>query len=119
LLGEAAAKGWDRLAFARAVAIKVIEHRADHGLSQLQLAEQLGIPQPQVARLETGEYDPSLKTLTRIAGSLGLEISINITAADEEPRALTKRGRDGIVAEFEIGGAVARYAVEAPGRGRR
>lgn len=104
-------KEWDRLAFARAVAVKVIEYRADHGLSQRRLAEQLGLPQPQVARLETGEHDPSQRTLTRIAGSLGIEITISITAENQEPRALTKRGREAVVAEYESNRSVVRYAV--------
>jgi ribosome-binding protein aMBF1 (putative translation factor) len=102
---------WDRLAFARAVAVKVIEYRADHGLSQRQLAEQLGLPQPQVARLETGEHDPSQRTLTRLAGALGIEFTISITGEGRQPTALTKRGRDGVVAEYESHHSVVRYAV--------
>lgn len=102
---------WDRLAFARAVAVKIIEYRADHGLSQRQLAAQLGLPQPQVARLENGDHDPSQKTLARIAGTLGIEITISITAENQEPRALTKRGREAVVAEYESNHSVIRYAV--------
>jgi ribosome-binding protein aMBF1 (putative translation factor) len=102
---------WDRLAFARAVAVKVIEYRADHGLSQRQLAEQIGLPQPQVARLETGEHDPSQRTLTRLAGALGIEITISITGESRQPTALTKRGRDAVVAEYETNHSVVRYAV--------
>lgn len=102
---------WNRLAFARAVAVKVIEYRADHDLSQRQLAEQLGLPQPQVARLETGEHDPSQRTLTRLAGSLGIEITISITSEDRQPTALTKRGRDAVVAEHQSNHSVVRYAV--------
>ncbi len=102
---------WERLAFARAVAVKVIEYRADHGLSQRQLAEQLGLPQPQVARLETGEHDPTHRTLTRLAGALGIEITISITGENRQPTALTKRGRDTVVAEYESNHSVVRYAV--------
>ena len=102
---------WERLAFARAVAVKVIEYRADNGLSQRKLAERLGLPQPQVARLETGEHDPSHRTLTRLAGTLGLEITISITAEEREPKALTKRARDGVVAKYESHHSVTRYSV--------
>src|SRR5688572_22565554 len=73
---------WERLAVARAVAATVISYRADHDLSQRELASLLHVPQPQVARLESGEYEPSHKTLMRLASSLGLEFTISITAAN-------------------------------------
>jgi transcriptional regulator with XRE-family HTH domain len=92
---------WERLAVARAVAATVIAYRSDHGLSQRELARRLGVPQPQVARLENGDHEPSNRTLMRLASRLGLEFTISITAADREPAALTDRGVAGIVATYE------------------
>jgi ribosome-binding protein aMBF1 (putative translation factor) len=46
---------YERTRLASDVAIKVIRYRADHGLSQAQLARMLGWRQPDVARLEVGD----------------------------------------------------------------
>jgi transcriptional regulator with XRE-family HTH domain len=70
---------WDRTALGRAVAIAVVKYRADHGLSQRKLAEQLGWKQPAVARLELGEYNPSFATLCELAQKLDLELVLDIT----------------------------------------
>jgi ribosome-binding protein aMBF1 (putative translation factor) len=70
---------WERTAFARAVAMRVVAYRAEHGLSQSQLARTLGVSQPLVARLEAGEHEPTLATLSRLSRSLGLEFHIDIT----------------------------------------
>ena len=72
-------KEWDRTAFARAVANRVISYRVEHGLSQTELGKRLGIAQPAVARLESGDREPSLATLARLARRLGIEFHIDIT----------------------------------------
>jgi transcriptional regulator with XRE-family HTH domain len=100
---------WERLAVARAVAAMLIAYRAAHDLSQRELADLLDVPQPQVARLESGEYEPSHKTLMRLASCLGLEFTISITAADREPRQLTKRARDGVLATYEHNRSALRF----------
>jgi transcriptional regulator with XRE-family HTH domain len=100
---------WERLAVARAMAATVIAYRADHDLSQRELAELLDVPQPQVARLESGEYEPSHRTLMRLASRLGLEFTISITAADREPKQLTKSARDGVLATYEHNRSALRF----------
>lgn len=70
---------YDRTVFANAVAIRVIEYRAVHGLSQTALAKLLGMRQPAIARLEAGDHEPSLTMLARLARGLGLDFSIDIT----------------------------------------
>lgn len=70
---------WDRTELARAVALRVPRFRADRGLSQAALARSLGMAQPAVARLEAGEHEPTLATLSRLARGLGLEFHIDIT----------------------------------------
>jgi predicted transcriptional regulator len=70
---------WQRTAIARAVANKVVTYRAEHGLSQTQLARKLGVSQPLVARLEAGEHEPTFTTLARLSRQLGLEFHIDIT----------------------------------------
>ena len=70
-----------RTALANAVAIRVIRYRAEHGLSQTQLARNLGMHQPAIARLESGDHEPSLSTLGRIAKGLGIEFQIDVSPA--------------------------------------
>lgn len=70
---------WERTAVARAVAIRLVEYRAAHGITQTQLARRLGMKQPAVARLEAGDHNPSLETLARLASSLGIEFHIEVT----------------------------------------
>lgn len=69
----------ERAALAHAVAMRVIGYRVEHGLSQTGLARLLGMHQPAVARLEAGEHEPSLATLSRLARILGVEFHIDIT----------------------------------------
>jgi len=111
LLDDEFARAWEELAPARAVAAKVIEYRADHALSQRDLALRLGIPQPQVARIEGGEHDPSLKTLTRLSSALGLEFNIDIAPAEREPKLVTKSARTThLAARYERNNSVVRFA---------
>ena len=71
----------ERTAVARAVAVRLVEYRAEHALSQTALARQLGMKQPAVARLEAGEHNPSFDTLARLSSSLGIEFHIAVTPA--------------------------------------
>ncbi|GAC1525844.1 MAG: hypothetical protein NVS2B16_34240 [Chloroflexota bacterium] len=70
---------WDRTAFARAVATRAVTYRAEQGLSQSALARRMGVSQPLVARLDAGEHEPTLTTLSRLARHLELEFHIDIT----------------------------------------
>ncbi len=73
---------WERSAFARAVAIEVIRYRAEHGLSQRQLAKQLQVPQSVIGRLELGEQYPSVETLHRLAKGLGQRFILAVAPPD-------------------------------------
>jgi ribosome-binding protein aMBF1 (putative translation factor) len=75
---------WDRTAVARAVAIRVVGYRAEPGLTQMQLARQLGMAQSAIARLELGEHEPTLSTLARLAQGLGIDFHIDITPTTVE-----------------------------------
>lgn len=70
---------WDRLHLARTVAHVVIAYRAEHNLTQTHLARQLGMHQSAIARLESGEHEPSLALLSRLARVLKREFRIEIT----------------------------------------
>jgi len=95
---------WERAALARAVAVRVIAYRAEHGLSQTALAGRLRMTQPAVARLESGEHNPTFPTLLRISDALGIELAIDISPAGREPRLIGKRARRNALESFEGGG---------------
>lgn len=82
---------WERTALARAIALAVVRFRAERGLSQRDLAAVLEMTQPQVARLERGDVNPSMDTLVRVAAGLGIELTINVIPANRKPRLVTKR----------------------------
>lgn len=69
---------WEKTALARSVADQVIRYRIEHDLSQRALAQKLGVSQAVVGRLELGEHEPKISTLSRLAQKLGLRFSIEI-----------------------------------------
>lgn len=75
---------WERTALARAVALAVLGYRVRHGLSQTQLATQLGIRQPHVSRLELGEHNPTPEILQRLASKLGLRVVLEIAPSEDK-----------------------------------
>jgi transcriptional regulator with XRE-family HTH domain len=93
LLDPAFKAEWDRTAVARAVALKVLAYRTEHNLSQRALAVKLGTTQPQLARLEAGEHNPTIDTLARIAQALDIEFAIDVHPYRREPKLVSKRAR--------------------------
>jgi transcriptional regulator with XRE-family HTH domain len=87
----------ERTALANAVAIRVISYRTEHGLSQTQLARRLGMHQSAIARIETGDHEPSLATLGKLAKGLEIDLHIDIThdgrvelRSDQSPRSVAE-----------------------------
>jgi DNA-binding XRE family transcriptional regulator len=58
------------------VVSQVINARNRQGLTQAQLAERTGIARSNISRLESGNYNPSLDFLQKIAHGLGLEVHV-------------------------------------------
>lgn len=76
------------------MAAELVRHRSENGLSQRALADRLGVSQPCVARLESGEHNPDLDTLVNVSRATGLEFVIDIAPAEQTPRLVTKQVRD-------------------------
>lgn len=94
---------WDRTAVARAVALKVLTYRTDHGLSQRALAKKLDMTQPQLARLEAGEHNPTIDTLARLAQTLDIEFAIDVHPRQRTPKLLSGRAQGkNTIASYEI-----------------
>jgi transcriptional regulator with XRE-family HTH domain len=84
---------WERTALGRAVAVAIVRYRAEHDVSQRDLAERLGMKQPQVARLELGEVNPSVETLMRVSARLAIEFTIDVRPAGSPARNMTERAQ--------------------------
>lgn len=63
----------------------VLELRERNGLTQIQLAERMGVSQAMVAKLESGksERGPTVGTLSRVATACGEALIIGHTAGDK------------------------------------
>jgi predicted transcriptional regulator len=85
---------WERLVLARQVANELIRFRSMNNLSQRGLARLLGVSQPRVAELESGEKNPTIETLVQLSRATSLEFAIDIAPADREPKLVVKRVRD-------------------------
>lgn len=58
--------------YANAMGLAVLRLR--RGWSQRALADAIGVKQPHIARLESGQNDPSLGTMRKLARALGVSI---------------------------------------------
>lgn len=97
---------WERTAPARAVANGLIAYRIAHDLTQTQLALRLGVKQPRIARLETGEHNPTWDTLWLLSNRLGLSFLLSITPLDENKEGRRPIWRSPEIAEFARDAAV-------------
>jgi predicted transcriptional regulator len=57
---------------------QLIKIRSEMGISQIQLAEMTGTKQSAISRLESGDYNPSIEFLSKIASALGKELHVEI-----------------------------------------
>lgn len=71
---------YERTRFANDIAIRVLRYRSEHGLTQTAFGRLVGMRQPHVARLESGEHEPSLSTLVRLAAALGENFAVDINS---------------------------------------
>jgi ribosome-binding protein aMBF1 (putative translation factor) len=68
----------DRTSVAEQVALLLVSYRTERGLTQTGLGELLGMHQPAIARQEAGTHEPSLATLARLSGALGITLDVHI-----------------------------------------
>jgi DNA-binding XRE family transcriptional regulator len=85
---------WQRLTLAREVAAQIIRYRAENGLSQRALAAHLGVSQPRVVALESGEQNPSVDTLIDLSRATGLEFAFDVAPASRKAKLVTKGVRE-------------------------
>jgi transcriptional regulator with XRE-family HTH domain len=69
-------KEYDKLELEYKIISQIIDLRKKKKISQKQLAELVNTKQPSIARLESGDYNPSIDFLKKIAEVLGAELEI-------------------------------------------
>jgi len=61
---------------------QLIALREQHGWTQRELADRAGMKPPQLARLETGQVEPKLDTLQRLAEAMGCRVRVSFEPAE-------------------------------------
>jgi ribosome-binding protein aMBF1 (putative translation factor) len=54
----------------------LFDARKKAGLTQVEVAARMGVPQSAVVRLESGMHSPTLTTLTRYAAAIGVKLEV-------------------------------------------
>ena len=72
---------WDALEPEFAIIQAIIDARKTAGLTQKQLSDRTGIAQGDISRLETGNANPSLNTLKRLASAMNMTLKIEFAPA--------------------------------------
>ena len=63
----------------------MIDARKTSGLTQKQLSERTGIAQADISKLESGNANPSLRTLQRLAAGMGMQVKIEFLPLRQNP----------------------------------
>lgn len=71
-------KGYDDLEVEFSIISQMLEKRLAKGMTQKQLAEKVGTKQSAIARLESGNSNPSVAFLGKISKALGGKLQISI-----------------------------------------
>jgi DNA-binding XRE family transcriptional regulator len=69
---------YDNLAIEYELIRQVIKARIEKDLTQAELALKVGTKQSNISRLESGEYNPSLDFIERVAAALDKKIEIKL-----------------------------------------
>ncbi|MBD5509219.1 MAG: helix-turn-helix transcriptional regulator [Lachnospiraceae bacterium] len=58
---------------------QIVRARKEQNMTQEELAKRVGTQKSNISRLESGNYNPSLDFLVKVAESLGKHLSIHLT----------------------------------------
>lgn len=86
---------WQRLAPAREFASALLHYRAKHNLNQRELARRLGVSQPRIVKLESGEHNPDIATIINAVRCLEIEFCFDVSPTGRKPALITARAQRG------------------------
>ena len=61
------------------VVARYVRIRKEKGITQAELARRAGIPRTNITRFESGDYNPSLEMMVRIAAALGMRLQVELS----------------------------------------
>ena len=61
------------------VVARYVRSRKEKGITQAELARRAGIPRTNITRFESGDYNPSLEMMVRIAAALGMRLQVELS----------------------------------------
>ena len=64
-----------------AIVHAIIEARKNSGLTQKQLSDKTGIAQGDISKIESGEANPTLNTLKRLANGMDMKLRLEFVSA--------------------------------------
>lgn len=70
-------KEYDALEVEYDIISQIIKTRLEQNLTQSDLAKKVGTAQSNISRLESGNYNPSIEFLEKIATSLGKKLKVS------------------------------------------
>jgi len=82
------------------ISTNLFDYRQKYNLSQKNLAEKLGVTQPMVAKLESGDYNYTVEQLWKIATKLGFEFSIEFKELEQEDSVISRAECKDNIAEY-------------------
>ena len=59
-----------------------VRSRKMQEITQAELAKRAGVPRSNITRFESGNYDPSLEMMVRIAEALGMTLQVQLMAKE-------------------------------------
>ena len=80
-------EGFDELFPYHELSLEIGGLRADLDMTQTEFGRLIGVPQSTVARLESGQQNPSVRTLKRIAEATGTDLVIEFRRPKRQRRA--------------------------------
>lgn len=69
---------WEARSLSRELGETLLQRRIELGYSQRELAEKIGTSQNRIYLIETGEANPTLDTLERLAVVLGVRLTVDL-----------------------------------------
>ncbi len=66
------------------ISTAIFDYRIKYNLSQMKLADKLGVTQAMVSKLESGDYNYTIEQLWKIASKLGFKLNINFEEMSQE-----------------------------------
>jgi len=72
------------------ISIALFDYRLKYNLSQKKLAEKLGVTQPMVAKLESGDYNYTIEQLWKIATKLDFQFNIEFKEHEQDDSVISR-----------------------------